>query len=207
MPTEVSFEVAAKAREALREELPVVSDFMGGRSEQPFSVVLGAPAGIGFRGPSTGISLHIRADETKAFWQHQSTLPYPGFEKLRGLLSVAVQSENLSVAHPVQMHYVNLVPPEDGDILDLIRGEALPKMASGAELMHKVESSWRIGEGLDYRMGVQRTELGFVLICAAGYTSAANPLDALDIVHGALQAQFLDVVTERALEAWQYAVS
>lgn len=204
-PSDIGFDLACSLRDRFRHDLPDVADFMGGKSDQGFSMVLGAPAGIGLKNPEKGLVLHVRAQETKVTWGRQISSEYPGYSTLRSLMDTVSKIEQQKRVSPVQMAYVNHVPFEHGDIADLIVPDALPKMALSSELLHQAESSWRISAGLDYRMAVQRTEQGFVLICAAGMTKDQEPVVMLDETHEALQSQFLMITSERAKEVWKYA--
>ena len=201
-PVAVEFDAVCAFRRSFEALMPRVSDFNGGSPlGAPFTLSFGPGQGIGLSSRDGRTSIALRQDRINASWTRQSEEDdYPRFAYIRELMELALRNSP-SKLKAIAMSYVNHVPREHGDVLDLLSVSLLPEALREGELLHDINWSYRLANGLDIRWQIQRTSEGFLLTSTGG-TSDPGGVDGLDAVHELLINEFSRRITERAKDVW-----
>jgi len=201
---DVDLATAFRFAQDLSVDFPVVTDFQGGTAPGlPFTFTVGAGTGIGLRDETGCLTLALRQDRMTLTWARVSeNNSYPRFPEMKRLMLAGLKSAGL-VPRTLVMSYINHVPSEQGDLLELINKELIPQACANAAAFHDINLSFRIRESTDFRWQFGRTDQGFLLSTTAGIATVDSAPEGLDEIHEALIEQFGKHTTQKAKEVWQ----
>lgn len=181
--------------------------------------------GAVYSGHASGITLCVQPQVIVARWIKNPSLneqKYPRFGALRHAIWSAVEAFRKASGdeYPgiavVNMSYVNFIPASDpAAVLKTYFAEGTRLRAmDNARQVRKLEAAWSKDDNLDVRFSLEQgtaklpagVAQGYRLTTAAGLRLAES-VDAkagLDGVHDTLQSFFLELISQRAKDEWQY---
>jgi uncharacterized protein (TIGR04255 family) len=178
-------------------------------------------SGAMFREVETGIRVLVEPQLALVRWLHSPTppvRPYPRYTHLRTIADRMLQAlANSSAAWlkptVVNMVYVNFLT-EDVSLMptEFLKDNAFPPEFRGKEQYNTFEIGYRDTDGADITIDVKSAyqrihggeQPGYRFATASGVrpVGAAVPLQSADMVHEKLQNLFVNLISERAKEAW-----
>ncbi|MBX7132753.1 MAG: hypothetical protein K1X67_08770 [Fimbriimonadaceae bacterium] len=201
-PIAVKWSLLEGIREALRDRLPIVTNFFSGLQPAPIGFVLGAAPGASFEN-EIGVKVDVRHDRISSTWlKTQADARYVRFGPLLEALKLAYRAADSPRVRVVNMAYVNRAPSEHGTLAELLRPEAFPSASAGR--LQDYNAAWTLEDGVEFRLQCSLSDEGAVISSAAGLRSDGDWETELDAIHEALQQQFSTLITDHAKEVWQW---
>lgn len=198
-----------------------------------FEVAPGAPTdfvrfspgfipGVAFENQETGESISLQRNVVVARWTKQANgAEYSGYNSLRDALkrvilalSKSAKEDTLRIS-VVNMSYVNFIVSsgDDDKLMAYFAKESQVTLVQSATAVHKIEASWREGDGKDLRYSIElgksqdsdRELDGHLLTTVAGQALAdgPDPFGVLDDLHARLQDFFMSLISDYAKQLWQ----
>lgn len=190
----------ARLREALKDDLPMVTDFSGGGPN--LRVIVGAPAGVAFDDLDAGVGIAFREDRAFVAWQRlQHDVPYVRFNRLRELILKAVSAADPKMVASVVGSYINIVPQSHGPIHELICDSVFPLEPVTRKRATTVRLEWT-DTSTHSKLQIYPVPEGYVLetACAIPFTESLET--SLQIVRSNLYSMFTALITPKAKDAW-----
>ncbi len=195
----------AAVRAALKDRLPIVSDFFSGRIPSPVGFVFGTAPGAAFES-DMGAKVEVRPDRLTSSWRRLGPdSNYVRFKQLFDALQIATDALGSPAVSIVNMVYVNRAPHEQGSFRDLLRSDLFPEIV--AKEVKDYNVAWLLESEVEFRLQVSPEDQLAVLSTAAGLWSSGDWQAELKLVHETLQTQFLAVITQHAKEVWKWKQS
>ncbi|RMG24327.1 MAG: hypothetical protein D6724_06415 [Armatimonadetes bacterium] len=189
--------------EAVGDSLSKVVRFISGFPvESPLAVLIGPSPGVEVT-DGKGVSLVVSPQELAVQWRRMAPdaeyVRFPALFDLLGKAVNAIGNPNVSV---VTMSYVNKPPRHEGGPKELMIESVWPRVQG---VIRDYNVAWMLDDKTEFRLQVQTLEDATLVATAAGNLVAPNSTwdeELLD-VHGKLQQQFLELLTEEARKIWQ----
>ena len=224
---QVDYRLVNELHKALQDEFPnvapppVLDVSPALKQDTQLPIQRGDLPGAEYTGGTRGLSVHLQPQLLAVRWRRgmsEHGPEYPRYGSLRNVLDASfanlqrIGRTGQRRAALTNMTYVNFIRIDDPR--PYFKDEYSTSATIGAKAIQEHVVAWQAINGIDLRCEVRGAEqtdgnqklAGYILMTSAGRRLGPpdDPLSSLDAVHAELQGLFVDLISERAKDEWEF---